>query len=67
MDLARVLKDDLQKLGLKDINLSEFAYLTATLPSNIDYKVPTIGFLAHMDAYPGGTIGRKVKTVRHKN
>lgn len=67
MDLALILKEDLQKLGLKNIELSPFAYLTATLPSNIDYKVPTIGFLAHMDTYPGGTIGRKVKPVVHKN
>lgn len=66
-DLALVLKEDLRKLGLKDIRLSQFAYLTATLPSNIDYKVPTVGFLAHMDTYPGGTIGRKVKPVIHKN
>ncbi len=67
LELAKILKEDLQKLGLKDVNLSEYGYLTATLPSNIDRKVPVIGFLAHMDTYPGGTAGRTVKPIVHKN
>lgn len=67
LELAKILKEDLQKLGLKDINLSEYGYLTAALPSNIDRKVPVIGFLAHMDTYPGGTAGRTVKPIVHKN
>ena len=61
LELAKILKEDLQKLGLKDVSLSEYGYLTAVLPSNIERKVPVIGFLAHMDTYPGGTAGRTVK------
>lgn len=30
-------------------------YLFATLPANIDKKVPTIGFIAHMDTSPDMT------------
>lgn len=67
MEFAKILKADLEKLNLKDINLSQYGYLTATLPSNIDYKVPVIGFLAHMDTYPGGTGGRLVRPQVHKN
>ncbi len=67
LELAKILKEDLQKLGLKDVSLSEYGYLTAVLPSNIDRKVPVIGFLAHMDTYPGGTAGRTVKPIVHKN
>lgn len=67
LELAKILKEDLQKLGLKDVSLSEYGYLTAALPSNIERKVPVIGFLAHMDTYPGGTAGRTVKPIVHKN
>lgn len=48
-DLARRLVTELEKLGLADIKLSEHAYVTATLPSNSDKKIPAVGFIAHMD------------------
>jgi len=51
-DLANLLVNELQELGLKDVNLDEKCYLMATLPSNIDKKVPTIGFIAHLDTSP---------------
>lgn len=53
MDLARLLKGELETLGLADIKLSEQAILTARLPArlpaNLSGKVPAIGFLAHLD------------------
>ncbi|MER1998391.1 MAG: peptidase T [Lysinibacillus sp.] len=48
-DLLHVLKDELASVGLTDITLDENGYLFATLPSNTDKNVPTIGFLAHVD------------------
>ena len=48
-DLLHVLKDELAQVGLTDITLDENGYLFATLPSNTDKDVPTIGFLAHVD------------------
>jgi tripeptide aminopeptidase len=51
-DLANVVKDELVKLGLKDVSLDENCYLMGTLPANIDKKIPTIGFLAHFDTAP---------------
>ena len=51
-DLARLLVDELIKLGLKDIHLSENCFVYATLPANIDTK-ESIGFVAHMDTIPG--------------
>lgn len=51
-DLANYVKDELIKLGLKDVSLDENCYLMGTLPSNIDKKIPTIGFLAHFDTAP---------------
>jgi len=51
-DLARMLRDELQHLGLTEVVLDEKAYLTATLPANTDKAVPTIGFIAHFDTSP---------------
>ena len=53
MVFARHLKGELEKLGLKDITLDDNGYLMATLPGNItDHKVPTVGFIAHLDTSP---------------
>ena len=51
-DLARVLVEELNELGLVDINLSDKCILTASLPSNCDSN-ETIGFIAHLDTIPG--------------
>jgi tripeptide aminopeptidase len=52
LELANVVKDELIKLGLKDVLLDENCYLMGTLPANTDKKIPTIGFLAHFDTSP---------------
>ena len=52
MEFARFLKGELEKMGLEEISLDDNGYLFATLPANIDKKVPTIGFIAHMDTSP---------------
>ena len=52
MVFAKYLKEELESLGLEDITLDEYGYLFATLPSNVDREVPTIGFISHMDTSP---------------
>ncbi len=52
MIFAEKLEDELKRLGLQDISLDENGYLMATLPGNVDGKVPTIGFIAHLDTSP---------------
>lgn len=59
-DLAKILIEDLKNIGLQDIELDENCYIMATLPSNINFKVPTIGFIAHMDTSPDFT-GKNVQ------
>jgi tripeptide aminopeptidase len=65
-DLARVLDEELKEIGMQDVELDENCYLMATLPSNIDYEVPTIGFVAHIDTSPDFT-GANVKPQIHHN
>ena len=52
MIFAEYLKTELETLGLEEITLDDHGYLFATLPANIDKKVPTIGFIAHLDTSP---------------
>ena len=53
MVFAEQLEKELRSLGLKDISLDENGYLMATLPGNIEgKKVPTVGFIAHLDTSP---------------
>jgi tripeptide aminopeptidase len=49
LDLLRALRDELEQLGLDDVQLDHNGYVTATLPSNVDHDVPTIAFFAHVD------------------
>ena len=50
-DLARLLKQELQGMGLEDIELDDHAILTARMPGNVE-GVPSIGFVAHLDTVP---------------
>lgn len=51
-NLAHLLEKELNELGLNDVEVDKHGYVTATLPSNTDKKVPVIGFLAHLDTAP---------------
>lgn len=57
---AEALKSELIALELVDVSLDENGYLMAKLPSNVDYPVPAIGFVAHMDTAPDAS-GANVK------
>ena len=56
---AKELEKELQRIGLSDISLDDNGYLMATLPSNSDKELPTVGFIAHLDTSPDCS-GRKV-------
>ena len=58
-DLLRMLRDELEAMGIK-AELDEFGYVMATIPSNIDKEVPAIGFIAHVDTSPDAS-GKDVK------
>ncbi len=64
--LGQVLADELREIGMQNVELDEFGYVYAELPSNTDKDVPPIGFLAHMDTSPEVS-GANVNPVIHKN
>ncbi|WP_159564401.1 peptidase T [Budvicia diplopodorum] len=47
--LANKVADELKALGLDDVQVSEKAIVTATLPSNVDYPLPAVAFFGHLD------------------
>ncbi|MDB4866047.1 MAG: pepT [Cohnella sp.] len=49
LTLGKMLVDELKSIGMEDITMDENGYVMATLPSNTEKQVPTIGFLAHLD------------------
>jgi tripeptide aminopeptidase len=49
LTLANQLVNELKAIGMEDVTIDENGYVMATLPSNTDKDVPTIGFLAHID------------------
>jgi tripeptide aminopeptidase len=50
--LANELVYELKQIGMQDVTIDNNAYIMATLPSNLDKKVPTIGFISHFDTTP---------------
>lgn len=50
--LAEKLYNELKELGLKDVKISEYGYVYATLEENSTKVLPKIGFIAHMDTAP---------------
>lgn len=60
MNLARQLKAELEGMGLEDVFMDDMGYVYATLPANTDKKLPTIGFISHMDTSPSMS-GKDVK------
>ena len=65
-DLAKLLVDELKAIGMKDITLDDNCYVMATLPSNLDYEVPTIGFVSHIDTTPDFTGANVKPQIHHK-
>ncbi len=65
-DLLNLLVKELKEIGAKDVEIDQHGYVMATVPSNLPKtdkaygKVPTIGFISHVDTSPS-TTGANVK------
>jgi tripeptide aminopeptidase len=65
-DLGRILFQELQDLGLEEVEMDEYGYVFGSIPSNTDKQVPVICYCAHMDTAPDCS-GTNVKPILHKN
>ena len=59
-DLANKLVKELKAIGMSEVTIDKHGYVMATLPSNVEHHVPTIGFVSHFDTTPDFT-GKDVK------
>lgn len=70
LDLSRLLMEELEELGVEDVRLGDGAAVYARLPGNLSSeraeRVPTIGFLAHVDTSPDVS-GTNVNPIVHRN
>ncbi len=64
--LSELLVKELQAMGISDAALDKYGYVMATIPANCDRKVPTIGFIAHVDTSPDAS-GKNIKPSIIKN
>ena len=59
LDLLKLLCKELNDMGV-EATLDKYGYVMGSIPSNIDKKVPAIGFIAHVDTSPDAS-GKDVK------
>jgi tripeptide aminopeptidase len=65
-DLGKVLFEELIAMGAEEVEMDEYGYVFASIPSNIAKKVPVVCFCSHMDTAPDCS-GTNVKPILHKN
>jgi tripeptide aminopeptidase len=66
-NLAKILHQELCDLGLQEVDMDEWGYVFATIPSNSDREnIPTICLCSHMDTAPDCS-GTNVKPIVHRN
>lgn len=67
-DLARMLVNELQALGIDDVRLSDHGMVYAKVPGTLraDSGAPTVGFIAHVDTSPAVS-GHGVNPIVHRD
>jgi len=62
----RKLVEELKEIGLSEVEMDKFGYVTATIPAKGVEKSPVVGFVAHVDTSPDFS-GENVKPQIQKN
>ncbi|HEY8103457.1 MAG TPA: hypothetical protein VIE18_03015, partial [Gaiellaceae bacterium] len=53
LELARLLREELDEIGLEDVRMDEYGYVYGSLPGSD--SAPRIGLIAHIDTSPDVT------------
>ena len=65
-DMLNLLKDQLVSIGAKEVQLTDYGVVLATVPGNI--SAPPVGFLAHVDTAPQfNASGVKPRLIKRYN
>ncbi|MDO7609829.1 MAG: peptidase T, partial [Crocinitomicaceae bacterium] len=66
-NLGKLLVEELNQLGVQDVEMDKYGYVLGTIPSNSKKEnIPTICFCSHMDTAPDCS-GTNVKPIVHYN
>jgi tripeptide aminopeptidase len=65
LDLQRMLVAELEGIGAKDVRLTDYGVVLATVPATVGQNAPVIGLLAHVDTAPAFN-ATGVKPVVHR-
>ena len=60
LHLGKYLVNELKSIGCKDVLFDQYGIVYASIPSNSNEKLPSIGLIAHMDTSPDCS-GTKIK------
>lgn len=52
LEFAKILAEELKQIGLQEVDMDQYGYVTATIQANTTDNIPVIGFIAHMDTSP---------------
>lgn len=52
VEFMKKLEAELKTIGLSEVKLNNYGYLTATIPANGVENCPVVGFIAHIDTSP---------------
>jgi tripeptide aminopeptidase len=58
LELLNLLADELKAMGVKDVRIDKYGYVTAAVPGNLapsdraSGRTPAVGFIAHVDTSP---------------
>lgn len=65
-DLSKLLAEELEAMGVNEVELDQYGCVYATIPANTSKNVPVLCFCSHVDTSPDCS-GTGVKPVVHKN
>jgi tripeptide aminopeptidase len=65
-DLLEPLADDLKSMGARDVRITDYGVVLATIPPTVTERVPVIALLAHVDTAPQFS-GAGVKPIVHRS
>jgi len=66
LNLAKILAQELKSVGVKNVGMDKYGYVTGEIPATIKGNRSAIGFLAHMDTSPDAS-GKNVRLQIHRN
>ncbi len=52
LDFMRKLVKELKEIGLSNVEMDKYGYVTATIPANGVVNCPVVGFISHVDTSP---------------